>query len=110
MAILLTAPGISQLFMGQEFLEAKPWDTNPSGPDLLDWDALNSGIDPAMTDHLRFTQDLLRLRQSQPALRGDNVRPFYASDTDRVLAFHRWLDGMGQDVIVVATLAESTVQ
>jgi 1,4-alpha-glucan branching enzyme len=30
------------------------------------------------------------------------------SDTDRVLAFHRWLDGTGQDVIVVATFAEST--
>jgi 1,4-alpha-glucan branching enzyme len=107
-AILLTAPGIPQLFMGQEFLEAKPWDTNPGGPNLLDWDTLNSGTDPAMTDHLRFTQDLLQLRRNQPALRGDNVHPFYASDTDRVLAFHRWLEGTGQDVIVVATLAEST--
>jgi 1,4-alpha-glucan branching enzyme len=106
--VLLTAPGIPQLFMGQEFLQALPWDTNPSGPNLLSWDALDSGTAPAMTDHLRFTQDLLRLRQNQPALRGDNVHAFYASDTDRVLAFHRWLNGTGQDVIVVATLAEST--
>jgi 1,4-alpha-glucan branching enzyme len=105
-AILLTAPGIPQLFMGQEFLEPQPWDTDPSGPNLLSWDAL--AADTAMTDHLRFTQDLLRLRQNQPALRGDNVNAFYASDTDRVLGFHRWLDGTGQDVIVVATFAEGT--
>ena len=106
--VLLTAPGIPQLFMGQEFLEDKPWDTNPAGPDLLWWDGLNSGADRSMTDHLRFTQDLIRLRQNQPALRGDNVNAFYSSDADRVLGFHRWLEGTGQDVIVVASLAEST--
>lgn len=106
--ILLTAPGIPQIFMGQEFLEDKPWDTNPNGPNLLSWDDLNSGTDPVMTDHLRFTQDLIRLRQDQPALRSDNVNPFYTSDTDRVLAFHRWVEETGQDVIVVASLAENT--
>ena len=41
-AMLLTAPGIPQLFMGQEFLEDKPWDTSPDGPNLLWWDGLNS--------------------------------------------------------------------
>jgi 1,4-alpha-glucan branching enzyme len=107
-AILLTAPGIPQLFMGQEFLEDKPWDTNPKGPDLLSWDDLTSGTDPVMTDHLRFTQDLIRLRQNQPALRSDNVNPYYASNTDRILAFHRWVEGTGQDVVVVASLAENT--
>jgi 1,4-alpha-glucan branching enzyme len=107
-AVLLTAPGIPQLFMGQEFLQTTQWDTMPSGPNLLDWDGLTSGADRSMSDHLRFTRDLLRLRQTQPALRGDNVHPFYASDSDRVLAFHRWRDATGQDVIVVATLAEST--
>ncbi|MBV8893840.1 MAG: alpha amylase C-terminal domain-containing protein [Acidobacteria bacterium] len=107
-AILLTAPGIPQLFMGQEFLEDKQWDTNPNGPDLLGWDGLNSGIDRAMTDYLRFMQDLIRLRANHPALRSDNVHPYYVSDRDRVLAFHRWLESTGQDVIVIASLAEST--
>jgi 1,4-alpha-glucan branching enzyme len=106
-AILLTAPGIPQLFMGQEFLETNQWNENPGGSNLLSWAALNSGTDRAMTDFLRFMQDLICLRQSQPALRGDNVHPFYNSDSDRVLAFHRWLDGTGQDVIVVGSLAES---
>jgi 1,4-alpha-glucan branching enzyme len=106
-AILLTAPGIPQLFMGQECLEEKPWDTDPAGPDLIDWAGLQ-GADRTMGDHLRFTQDLVRLRQTMPALRGDNVHVFYVSDTDRVLAYHRWIDGVGADVIVVATFAEAT--
>ena len=48
------------------------------------------------------------LRRNQPALRGDNVNPFHVHDLNRVIAFHRWLEGTGQDVVVVATLAEST--
>jgi 1,4-alpha-glucan branching enzyme len=107
-AILLTAPGIPQLFMGQEFLEDKQWDENPGGGNLIWWQGLESGQDRAMQDHLRFMQDLIQLRKEQPALRGDRVNPFYAKDEDRVLAFHRWLEGTGQDVIVVASLAEST--
>jgi 1,4-alpha-glucan branching enzyme len=106
-ALLLTAPGIPQLFMGQEFLEHKPWDVLPQGPNLLSWDDLD-GADGAMSDHLRFTRDLIHVRRNLPALRGDNVHAFYRSDRDRVLAFHRWLEGTGDDVIVVASLAEST--
>jgi 1,4-alpha-glucan branching enzyme len=107
-ALLLTAPGIPHLFMGQEFLEQMPWDVLPNGPNLLSWGAL--GTDRAMGDHLRFTRDLIHLRRNLPALRGDNVHAFYQSDADRVLAYHRWLEGTGQDVIVVASFAESTRQ
>jgi 1,4-alpha-glucan branching enzyme len=61
-----------------------------------------------MVNHLRFMQDLIRLRWQQPALRSENANPFHIHDLNRVLAFHRWLEGSGQDVVVVATLAEST--
>jgi 1,4-alpha-glucan branching enzyme len=60
--ILLTAPGIPKLFMGQEFLKDKQWSWDPKSSDLLWWDGLNTGADAAMVDHLRFTQDLIRLR------------------------------------------------
>lgn len=106
--VLLTAPGIPQLFMGQEFLEDKQWSWNPQSSNLLWWDGLNRATDEAMVNHLRFTQDLIRLRWNQPALRGDNVNAYHVSNVNRVIAFHRWLEGEGQDVIVVATLAEAT--
>jgi len=107
--LLLTAPGIPQLFMGQEFLEQNPWNWDPTASaSLIDWSALDSGSDPAMTDHLRFTQDLIRLRWELPALRGDNLNVFHVHDQNRVIAFQRWLEGTGQDVIVVATLSETT--
>ena len=107
--VLLTAPGIPQLFMGQEFLAANPWNCDPrDSAHLIGWQGLETGSDQAMVDHLRFTQDLIRLRWNQPALRGEQVNPFHVHNQNRVMAFHRWLPGAGNDVIVVATLAEIT--
>ncbi|HET7440852.1 MAG TPA: alpha amylase C-terminal domain-containing protein [Terriglobales bacterium] len=108
MGVLLTAPGIPQLFMGQEFLEDKQWSWDPKAQNLIWWAGLNTGTDPAMVNHLRFTQDLIRLRWNYPAMRGDNVNAFHVHNQNRVIAFHRWLEGTGQDVIVVATLADNT--
>jgi 1,4-alpha-glucan branching enzyme len=109
MALLLTAPGIPQLFMGQEFLEDKQWCPDPRTSDhLIWWGGLAAGADRAMVDHLRFTQDAVRLRNSQPGLRGEGLNAFYTSDADRVIAFHRWVVGQGRDVVVVASLSEST--
>jgi len=105
-AVLLTAPGIPHIFMGQEFLEDKQWNWDPTSPNLIWWGGVD-GADQAMVNHLRFTQDLIRLRWNQPAIRSDNVNPFHVHDQNRVIAYHRWLDS-GQDVIVVATLSDST--
>jgi 1,4-alpha-glucan branching enzyme len=114
MGLLLTAPGIPQLFMGQEFLEDKQWCPDVRTADhLIWWGGLAGGadgklVDPAMGDHLRFTQDVVRLRCEQPALRGEGLNVFYTSDADRVIAYQRWVEGVGRDVVVVATLNEST--
>jgi 1,4-alpha-glucan branching enzyme len=95
--------------MGQEFLEDYQWTWDPQpSVNLLWWDGLNTGQDKAMVNHLRFTQEAVKLRAGYPALRGDNVHPYWFSDQDRVLAFHRWLEGTGQDVIVVATMSDAT--
>ena len=105
--VLLTSPGIPQVFMGQEFLEDKQWSSDLSQGLLIWWDGVN-GADKTMADHLRFTQDLIRLRWRQPALRSDSVRCFHVHNVNRVIAFHRWIEGQGRDVIVVASLNEST--
>jgi 1,4-alpha-glucan branching enzyme len=98
------------LFMGQEFLEDAQWADDPSHyPDLLlHWNGLDGG-DPHMRDHLRFVSDLVRLRRGFPALRGDGLKVIVADDYNRVLAFQRWVEGEGQDVVVVASLNEGTL-
>ena len=106
MGLVLTAPGIPMMFMGQEFLEDKQWsDDVIDHPELLlYWDGL-SGPDPAMRDFLRFTRELIALRWQLPALRSEGFRVVHAHDDNRVLAFHRWVPGDGYDVIVVVNLA-----
>ncbi len=114
MGLLLTAPGIPQMFMGQEFLEDKQWCPDPRTADHLIWwgglaaAPVGGAVDQAMADHLKFTQDAVRLRNSLSGLRGEGLNAFYTSDADRVIAFQRWVVGQGNDVVVVATLSEST--
>jgi 1,4-alpha-glucan branching enzyme len=105
--LLLAAPGIPQLFMGQEFLENRQWCDDPTAQgNLLEWVALASG-NKAMADQLRFTQDFVGLRWQEPALRGQSIHPYYSNNNDRVIAFHRWVEGQGLDVVVVASLNDN---
>jgi 1,4-alpha-glucan branching enzyme len=106
--LLLTAPGIPMMFMGQEFLEDKFWSDNPGFFEntLIWWDGLLE--DRSMADHLRFTRELIWLRRRHPALRGESINVFHVHNDNRVIAYHRWLEGAGRDVVVVASLNEST--
>jgi len=106
-AILLTAPGMPMLFMGQEMLEDKQWDAG--GSNLVFFD----GLDPVhgqrvMQDFNRFMQELVALRKRHPALRGEHCRVSVARDNDRILVMHRWLEGSGRDIVVVVSLNERT--
>jgi len=105
--LVLTAPGIPLLFMGQEFLEDKPWSDSDKNL-LIYWDGVDRGTDKAMVDHLRFTRELIGLRRHQPALRGEGINVFHVHNANRVIAFQRWVEGVGRDVVVVASLNEST--
>lgn len=108
--LLLAAPGIPMLFMGQEFLEDKNW-SDDAGNDpglLLWWEGLDDGIDREMTYHLQFVQAACRVRRDQPALRGERLNVVHVHNDNRVLAFHRWLEGQGSDVMVVVSLNERT--
>jgi 1,4-alpha-glucan branching enzyme len=105
--LLLAAPGIAHIFMGQEFLENRQWHEDFTDEShLLEWVAFNSG-NKSMSDQFRFTQDFIRLRWNCPALRGQWINSYYSSNSDRVIAFHRWIEGQGQDVVVVASLNDN---
>jgi 1,4-alpha-glucan branching enzyme len=106
--LLLTSPGIPMLFMGQEFLEDKYWSDSPNyfGDTLIWWDGLDT--DRAMQDQLRFCRELIQIRSRYPALCGDQINVFHVHNDNRVLAFHRWLNGVGGDVVCVVSLREET--
>jgi 1,4-alpha-glucan branching enzyme len=106
--LLLTAPGVPMLFMGQEFLQDTFWSDDPANAqDLLWWDGLE-GADPAMADFHRCTSDLMQLRHSHPALRADPIYAYPPDSGNRVLGFQRWVPGIGRDVVVVACLREES--
>jgi 1,4-alpha-glucan branching enzyme len=106
--LLLTAPGIPMIFMGQEILEDKYWSDNPGyhKNTLVWWDGLNHQEE--MRQHFRFMQDLLRLRRELPALTGRYGIPFQVHNHDRILAMLRGTGDGADDVVVVASLNEDT--
>ena len=106
--LLLTAPGIPMLFMGQEFYEDKRWSDDPEHfrNTLISWDGLAS--EKTMSDFHRFTRDLIWLRRKHPGLRGEGVATILMDNFNRVLAFQRWVPGVGRDLVIVASLNEFT--
>ena len=103
--LVMTAPGIPMLFMGQEFLE-DGWfaDTDP-----LDWAKLGtySGIH-------RLYRDLIQMRRDMGGctrgLMGGNTNVMHVNDTSKVIGFHRWMDGgPGDDVVVVMNFSNTNL-
>jgi 1,4-alpha-glucan branching enzyme len=107
--LLLTAPGIPMIFMGQEILEDKYWSDNPEYHmnTLVWWEGLKH--QEVMRQHLRFMQDLLRLRRRLPALTGRYAIPFQVHNHDRMLAMLRGTGDGADDVVVVASLNEGAL-
>jgi 1,4-alpha-glucan branching enzyme len=106
LGLIMTAAGIPHIFMGQEFLEDKQWHDEPRGLNQIWWEGAQN--DQSMVDFLRFTRELLAVRKQLRGLRGSGINVFHSHNGNRVLAFHRWIPGEGQDVVVVASLNEST--
>jgi 1,4-alpha-glucan branching enzyme len=109
LGLLMAAPGIPMIFMGQEFLEDKRWADDPVNHPgtLIYWDGL--ATDKTMIDFHRFTRELLWLGRQQPALSGESVATVLMDNVARVLVVHRWIEGVGRDLIVVFSLNESTM-
>lgn len=104
-ALVLTSPGIPMLFQGQELLEDRWFDDTVA----LDWSkaVTNRGI-------LRLHRDLIALRRDREGgtagLRGPGIEIIRADDEAKLLVVHRWAaGGPGDDVVVVANLAHTTV-
>jgi 1,4-alpha-glucan branching enzyme len=106
MGILMASRGIPMLFMGQEFMEDKQWnDAVGAFPNLLiDWSGLAGN--QVMQDYLQFTTDLIGLRRTVPAVRSEQLRVSTADSFTRVMAIHRWTEGVGGDILFVFNMQE----
>jgi len=102
-----TAMGIAHLFMGQEILEDKQWSDSTDDPNLIWWDGLEQE-DSCMRDFLTYTQALLETRKQQAALCATGLNVYHVHNDNRILAFQRWVEGQGRDVVVVVSLNDSS--
>jgi 1,4-alpha-glucan branching enzyme len=101
-SLLLTAPGIPMLWMGEEFGQDTPRGKNTEQKPL-DWSLLDK--DPNR-DLWRHYQTLIQLRKTSPALCSDNFEVVADLPDQNVIAFKRWDDG-GQVILVVANLVDN---
>ena len=102
LGLVFTSPGIPMIFMGQEFLEFRPWN---DGKDF----GLDFGRIGRQRGYVDLCARLIKLRRNfdnnTRGLRGGSTNLFYANDADGVLAYHRWdQGGPGDDVVVVVNL------
>ena len=100
-ALVMTAPGIPMIFMGQELLEWGAWSDSVS----LDWSKA-----ARFADIRSLYRDLIRLRRNwydtTRGLSGHNINVHHVNHADKVIAFHRWAGGGPRDdVVVIANFA-----
>lgn len=98
--LTLTSPGIPMLFQGQEFLEGDWFRDNVP----LDWDRNEEfhGI-------TRLYRDLIRLRLNSDGvskgLMGQKTRILHNHRDNKIIAFHRSMDGgVNDDTVVIVNL------
>jgi len=99
-ALLLTAPGIPMIWMGQEigFPSDKSLDPRP-----INWELLNN----ANNQNLHaFHRGLINLRKNTPALQNDSFEVVLTDKERVILAYKRWND-QGNVVLVVANLKDT---
>ena len=106
LGLVVTAPGIPHIFMGQECLESAQWSDVTERAPAVNWQALNQNNERKA--FLQFSQTLLALRAREPALSSETINVFHVHNDNRVLAFHRWLPGVGRDVVVIVSLNEQS--
>lgn len=89
-ALVFTSPGIPMIFQGQEFLATEQFhDDRP-----LRWSHGNWQI-------AALYRDLAWLRRTLRGLCGQGLHVLPPHDQTKVIAFHRWMHGNGDDVFVI---------
>ena len=95
-AIMLTAPGIPMLLQGEEFMQGG----NFNDWQMLDWDKTKqfAGI---VLAHQHLIGLRLDTYGNTTGLTGPSIAVFHQDNDNRVIAYHRWLNGGVQDDVIV---------
>lgn len=95
-ALVLTAPGIPMVQMGEEFGEYSPMSIEDV---RIHWELLGT---PLAQDLQKFYKNIIALRKANRSLQlADNIEFLYTSPEKQLLAFKRWDDGGNVAVVVV---------
>jgi 1,4-alpha-glucan branching enzyme len=95
--LLLTAPGVPMLWMGEEFGQANDKSLDPRP---LNWSLLEHARNQGLFQHYKH---LIHLRKSLPALHSDTFEVVLNEPGRGVIGFKRW-NAEGNVVLVVANL------
>lgn len=95
--LLMTAPGIPMIWMGEEFGQATDKSIDPRP---LQWDLLNYERNQGLFHHYKH---LIHLRKTNPALYSDTFEPVLNLPGREIIGYKRWTDD-GNVVVVVANL------
>lgn len=107
-ALVMTSPGIPMILQGQEFLEWHYFEVDANGDALTNW-----SLPTQYPSIVLLYRDLIRLRRNwfdnTRGLGGQGLNVFFSSESDKVIAFHRWDEGgPGDDVVVVVNLRNTS--
>lgn len=98
LALNMFSPGIPAMFMGSEFLEDTDFESNDSH--RIDWSKAAT-----YANYLQAVKDMIRIRKQNPGFRANADFEINRTDESKdTLTMHRW-DGAGNDLLVVASLA-----
>lgn len=95
-AITLTAPGIPMLLQGEEFMQ----EGNFNDWQMLDWNKTKqfAGI---VLAHQHLISLRLDTYGNTTGLTGQSIAVFHQDNENRVIAYHRWLNGGARDDVIV---------
>lgn len=96
-SLLLTAPGIPMIWMGEEFGQPT---IKSLDPEPLQWGLLENDRNKGLFHHYAH---LTKLRKENPALTSENYEPILDLPERGIIGFKRWND-QGDVVVIVANL------
>ncbi|HRX85941.1 MAG TPA: alpha-amylase family glycosyl hydrolase [Phycisphaerae bacterium] len=96
--VTLFSPGIPIILMGSEFLEDTDFGANSAN--RIDWSKATT-----YAGYLQAFKDMIRIRKENPGFRSNaGMEINHINETKDLFTMHRW-DGSGNDLLVVASLA-----